>query len=73
MEKLFDSLLSKFILDVCGSTGAVWGTLEVLTLRDEYNADLCRYISLGVGSLFFLRYINQHYNIKLNSSSVESN
>ena len=63
MFLIIESLLSKFILEVCGSTGATWGTLEVLTLRDNTNSELCRYISLSVGMVFLVRYTYEHYNM----------
>ena len=56
-----DSLVSKFVLEVCGSAGATWGVLEVINIRNDENEELCRYCALSVGCLFFTRYIVQHY------------
>jgi len=69
MDTIIDSLLSKFILEVCGATGATWGVLEVLTINNDQNRNICRYISLSVGTLFFIRYIYQHYNLIYNKNN----
>lgn len=57
-----DSLISKFILEVCGSTGATWGVLEVLDIKNEDNKEICRGCALTVGTFFFFRYLYKHYN-----------
>ena len=48
--------LSKLVLDVFGASGAIWGTSEVLTLRNEETQELWRKISIGVGGFFLIRY-----------------
>ena len=63
MYTIIDTLISKFILEVCGATGATWGVLEVLTINNDQNKEICRYIAITVGLLFFIRYIYQHYII----------
>ena len=52
----FDEALSKLVLDVFGASGAIWGTSEVLTLRNEETQELWRKISIGVGGFFLIRY-----------------
>ena len=60
--EIVDSLVSRFVLDVCGAVGATWGTLEVFTIRTNDNQEICRISALVMGSLFFVRFIYQHYN-----------
>ena len=52
----------KLILEVFGAAGAVWGASEVVTLRNKDTQEEWRYISLGIGILFFIRYIDEQYN-----------
>ena len=59
-----ESLITKFILEVCGATGAVWGVLEVVNVRHSENQDACRYVALSTGCLFFVRYLYHHYNFQ---------
>ena len=71
MVNLIDSLVSKFILEVCGSTGAIWGTLEVLNVNNQYSESKCRIAALSVGSLFFIRYIYQHYKLYIKNKELQ--
>ena len=52
----------KLILEVFGAAGAVWGASEVVTLRNKDTQEEWRYISLAIGILFFIRYIDEQYN-----------
>ena len=50
---------AKFVLEVLGGAGAVWGSSEVLLLRTSANVHVWRPISIFFGSLFFLRWCSQ--------------
>lgn len=50
---------SKFILQVLGGGGAVWGSSEVLTFRDATTASEWRIASIVVGFLFLIRWMFQ--------------
>jgi len=52
----FIALLLRIVLEVIGGAGAIWGGAEVFTLRHGGNAELWRWISVGVGILCFLRF-----------------
>lgn len=51
------ALLLRIVLEVIGGAGAIWGGAEVFTLRNSENAELWRWISVGVGVLCFLRFV----------------
>lgn len=51
--------LNKFILDVIGSAGAVWGFSEVVGLRTEGTVWFWRPVALLVGVVFLIRWMNQ--------------
>ena len=52
--------MAKFVLEVLGGAGAIWGSSEALTLRTADNsATLWRPIAAAVGGLFFLRWCCQ--------------
>lgn len=53
----FVALLLRIVLEVIGGAGAIWGGAEVFTLRHGGNAELWRWISVGVGILCFLRFL----------------
>jgi len=53
----FVALLLRVVLEVIGGAGAIWGGAEVFTLRNADNAELWRWISVGVGVLCFLRFV----------------
>tara|TARA_X000000950_G_scaffold232810_1_gene282016 strand:- start:308 stop:523 length:216 start_codon:yes stop_codon:yes gene_type:complete len=55
----------KFIWDVMGSAGAVWGSSEIACLRNSTNRRLWRGISGSVGIVFFGIYLQDRY-IKYN-------
>jgi membrane associated rhomboid family serine protease len=46
----------KLILEVFGASGAIWGTSEVLTLRNPDTQEIWRYISSIIGIIFFIRF-----------------
>ena len=57
----------RFVLEVCGAGGAVWGASEALGLRhsdDELNDTCWRIAAIGVGSLALMRFAY------LNSSKI---
>lgn len=50
-------LVVKFVLEVFGAGGAVWGFCEVLTLRNPETNELFRKICVVVALVFFVRYL----------------
>jgi len=50
---------AKFILEVCGGAGAIWGFSEVLTLRNAETVHTWRHIALTIGSIFLIRWFMQ--------------
>ena len=58
-------LVTKFVLEVCGAAGAVWGCAEIATIRDASEASTRRWraLALAVGAVFLLRWMVQvhHY------------
>tara|TARA_Y100001970_G_scaffold522_1_gene616 strand:- start:2392 stop:2643 length:252 start_codon:yes stop_codon:yes gene_type:complete len=67
----------KLILEVFGASGAVWGTSEVLTLRNSDTQNVWRCISSIVGFAFLVRFgITQrrtYLKLKSNSPSNSTN
>jgi len=51
------ALLLRIVLEVIGGAGAIWGGAEVFGLRTQYNRELWRWLSIGVGALCFARFI----------------
>eukprot|EP00977_Amphora_coffeiformis_P005247 scaffold1123_cov168-Amphora_coffeaeformis.AAC.15 len=52
--------MAKFILEVLGAAGAIWGSSEVLMLRTADNsATLWRPMATLVGGVFFVRWCAQ--------------
>ena len=49
----------KFITNVLGGAGAVWGSSEVVCLRNNNNKKLWRGISTTFGIYFFSLYLNE--------------
>ena len=49
----------KFITNVLGGAGAVWGSSEVVCLRNNNNKKLWRGISGTFGIYFFSLYMNE--------------
>lgn len=48
---------AKFVLQVLGGCGAIWGCSEVLWLRDERNGDSWRTCAAFVGCVFLVRWM----------------
>ena len=55
--RLGQTFLAKFVLEVLGSIGAIWGVAECLTLRNTQNKDYWRISALAVGAIFFVRFL----------------
>ena len=49
----------KFISNVLGGAGAVWGSSEIVCLRNNNNRRLWRGISGSVGIIFFGLYLQE--------------
>lgn len=52
----------KFISNVLGGAGAVWGSSEVIFLRNQNNKTLWRGIAGGTGIVFFGLYLKERIN-----------
>jgi len=52
----------KFISNVLGGTGAIWGSSEVVCLRNQSNRRLWRGIAGGIGVVFFGFYLQERIN-----------
>lgn len=50
---------AKFILEVAGGAGAIWGFSEVCTLRNAETVHTWRPIALTVGAVFLIRFLMQ--------------
>lgn len=50
-------LAVKFVLEVLGAAGAVWGFAEVLTFRTDETLGVWRPIAMAVGLLFAIRWL----------------
>jgi hypothetical protein len=53
----FQIFSTKFLLEVLGATGAVWGSMEALTLRNDTNVEQWRTVAIMVGLGFLARWI----------------
>jgi len=49
----------KFISNVLGGAGAIWGSSEVVCLRNQTNRRLWRGIAGGMGFVFFGFYLQE--------------
>jgi hypothetical protein len=50
-------VVARFLLEVLGAAGAVWGSSEILFLRDTPGSNMImRHIALGIGGIFFIRF-----------------
>lgn len=45
-----------FLLEVCGASGAIWGTSEVVTLRRNSTTEFWRLAAIGAGLVFLMRF-----------------
>ena len=52
----------KFFSNVLGGTGAIWGSSEVVCLRNQNNRRLWRGIAGGMGVVFFGFYLQERIN-----------
>ena len=52
----------KFVSNVLGTTGAIWGSSEVVCLRNETNRRLWRGIAGGMGIIVFGLYLHERIN-----------
>ena len=50
---------TKFVLQVLGGAGAIWGSSEVLTFRNSVTAPEWRVASIGFGCIFLIRWFFQ--------------
>ena len=57
--RLVQIFSAKFVLEVLGGAGAIWGWSEVITWRNAETIWFWRPISLTVGAVFFCRWILQ--------------
>ena len=59
------TIVTKFVLQVLGASGAIWGVSACLTLRNEETQEFWRTCCLFVGFIFFCRYLSlmkEYYN-----------
>eukprot|EP00527_Entomoneis_sp_CCMP2396_P006773 CAMPEP_0198149810 /NCGR_PEP_ID=MMETSP1443-20131203/48260_1 /TAXON_ID=186043 /ORGANISM="Entomoneis sp., Strain CCMP2396" /LENGTH=190 /DNA_ID=CAMNT_0043814941 /DNA_START=3 /DNA_END=575 /DNA_ORIENTATION=- len=49
---------TKFVLEVLGAAGAIWGFFEAATIRTPHNKEQFHLIAGTVGGLFLFRYIS---------------
>tara|TARA_B000000475_G_C15979151_1_gene440268 strand:+ start:1024 stop:1239 length:216 start_codon:yes stop_codon:yes gene_type:complete len=52
----------KFISNVLGGAGAIWGSSEIILLRNKNNKALWRGIAGGTGIVFFGLYLKERIN-----------
>lgn len=69
-------LISKFVLEVLGASGAVWGSMEVIGLRTQENKLTWSVICIIIGVVFFVRWCiivkDKYYNeFKLSTNSLK--
>tara|TARA_Y100000996_G_scaffold406690_1_gene383365 strand:+ start:7007 stop:7228 length:222 start_codon:yes stop_codon:yes gene_type:complete len=58
--------MQKFIYNVLGGSSAIWGSSEILKLRNKHNKNIWRIICGNVGLFFFGFYLHERidkYNI----------
>mmetsp|Transcript_26421 Transcript_26421/g.54472 ORF Transcript_26421/g.54472 Transcript_26421/m.54472 type:complete len:329 (-) Transcript_26421:66-1052(-) len=50
-------ILAKLLLEVCGASGAIWGSSEIFFLRDTpLGNEIVRIVAMFVGVIFFYRF-----------------
>ncbi len=57
--RLVQVFSAKFVLEVLGAAGAIWGWSEVITLHKPETIWLWRPVSLTIGAIFFFRWVLQ--------------
>lgn len=70
-KQLFEVYGPKFVLEVLGSSGAVWGSSEVFGLRNEETREFWRHSAIIVGIVFLSRWIRQIYSSTTIAASVD--
>jgi hypothetical protein len=66
---LIQTFAVRFVLEVFGGAGAIWGCSEAVGLRNAANASVWRLIACVVGTIFFGRWLVQLHNFLRQSSS----
>eukprot|EP00985_Skeletonema_marinoi_P031483 scaffold37708_cov175-Skeletonema_marinoi.AAC.5 len=64
------SLLLRIVLEVIGGAGAIWGGAEVMKLRNADNAELWRWLSIGVGVFCFARFVTLNVPYKEDEGDI---
>ena len=70
LQLLFEKYAPKFVLEVLGSSGAVWGSAEVLGFRDEETQEFWRHCAIMIGIVFFVRWTRQIYDDGISSTNT---
>ena len=72
--KIFNEFIRIFmprlVLEVFGSTGAIWGFSEAIGLRTKTTIWFWRPAALGMGFIFFMRWVLQVYIFVAESGNV---
>ncbi|KAK1738923.1 hypothetical protein QTG54_010239 [Skeletonema marinoi] len=58
------------MLEVIGGAGAIWGGAEVMKLRNADNAELWRWLSIGVGVFCFARFVTLNVPYKEDEGDI---
>ena len=58
-RNVYATFLAKFVLEVLGAGGAIWGFSEACGLRHAGNVWFWRPAALSVASIFFLRWLEE--------------
>ena len=69
--QLIQVFATRFVLEVLGAAGAIWGPAEALGLRTSQNLWFWRPLVLAVGCIFFLRWCSQLYESLLEMARLE--
>lgn len=59
---LLQTFASRFVLEVLGSVGAVWGPAEAVGLRTSDNNWFWKTLAMTVGMIFFVRWCFQLFD-----------
>jgi hypothetical protein len=57
--KAVEIFLPRFVLEVLGAAGAIWGASEAIGLRNSQNVWFWRTVALTFGFIFLLRWVKQ--------------
>mmetsp|Transcript_16604 Transcript_16604/g.40390 ORF Transcript_16604/g.40390 Transcript_16604/m.40390 type:complete len:198 (+) Transcript_16604:52-645(+) len=69
-QLLFEKYAPKFVLEVLGSSGAVWGSAEVLGFRNDETQGFWRHCAIMIGIIFFVRWTRQIYDEDISSANA---